>query len=266
MNVCCSLIRVFVILLNIIFWLVGIAMVGLGVWMLTDPTFVISMTQEQSHYYYALYIFLTVGVLMVIVAFFGCCGAFKESSCMLVSFFCCMLIVLTAEIAAGVWSLQNGNKFETFVRSNVKHSISQEYGVLPSRTVAIDGFQSHFECCGADGPSDWSNSKFNGITKNNVMDLAISTLKIAYAVPESCCKLGTDKMICETSRKGSLTTSINPVINRTGCMEKLVVEVKQNFELITFIGIGIVSVQIFGLILALFLCCAIRRKDEHYKD
>lgn len=54
-----------------------------------------------------------------------------------------MLIVLTAEIAAGVWSLQNGNKFETFVRSNVKHSISQEYGVLPSRTVAIDGFQSH---------------------------------------------------------------------------------------------------------------------------
>lgn len=49
-------------------------------------------------------------------------------------------------------------------------------------------------------------------------------------------------------------------------MEKLVVEVKQNFELITFIGIGIVSVQIFGLILALFLCCAIRRKDEHYKD
>lgn len=54
-----------------------------------------------------------------------------------------MLIVLTAEIAAGVWSLQNGNKFETFVRSNVKHSISQEYGVLPSRTVAIDGFQNH---------------------------------------------------------------------------------------------------------------------------
>ena len=47
------------------------------------------------------------------------------------------------------------------------------------------------------------------------MDLAISTLKIAYAVPESCCKLGTDKMVCETSRKGSLTTSINPAINRT---------------------------------------------------
>lgn len=54
-----------------------------------------------------------------------------------------MLIVLTAEIAAGVWSFQNGNKFESFVRSNAKHSISQEYGVLPSRTVAIDGFQSH---------------------------------------------------------------------------------------------------------------------------
>lgn len=72
-----------------------------------------------------------------------------------------MLIVLTAEIAAGVWSLQNGSKFESFVRSNVKHSISQEYGVLPSRTVAIDGFQSHVS-------KDFFNFKDNVLMENNL--------------------------------------------------------------------------------------------------
>jgi uncharacterized membrane protein len=53
--------------------------------MLTDPTFLVSMTQEEKHYYIALYIFFAVGALMLLVAFLGCCGAFRESQCMLVS-------------------------------------------------------------------------------------------------------------------------------------------------------------------------------------
>lgn len=65
--------------------LVGLTTVALAVWMLTDPTFMISMTQDESNYYIGLYIFLAIGALMLIVAFLGCCGAFKESQCLLVS-------------------------------------------------------------------------------------------------------------------------------------------------------------------------------------
>lgn len=61
------------------------AIIICAIWMLTDPTFLFSMTQEDNHYYIALYIFLAVGALMLIVAFLGCCGAFKESQCLLVS-------------------------------------------------------------------------------------------------------------------------------------------------------------------------------------
>lgn len=53
--------------------------------MLTDPTYVVAMAQDQNNYFIALYIFLAVGAVLVIVAFLGCCGAFKESQCMLVS-------------------------------------------------------------------------------------------------------------------------------------------------------------------------------------
>lgn len=65
--------------------LVGLTTVGVAVWMLTDPSFMISMTQDESNYYIGLYIFLAIGALMLIVAFLGCCGAFKESQCLLVS-------------------------------------------------------------------------------------------------------------------------------------------------------------------------------------
>lgn len=128
-------------------------------------------------------------------------------------FFCCMLIVLTAEIAAGVWSYQNSDKLEAFVKSNFKHTISNEYKVVESRTEIVDAIQEHFQCCGVDGPSDWSHSKYNNV-KGGLLDLAISSAKLAYAVPPTCCKTGTEKTICETSRKGAITTSINPVINK----------------------------------------------------
>jgi CD81 antigen len=128
-----------------------------------------------------------------------------------------MLIVLTAEIAAGVWAYQNNDKLEAFVKSNFKYTINTEYKVIESRTEIVDAIQTHFQCCGVDGPSDWSQSKYNNVNSKSggLLDLAISATKLAYAVPPSCCKNDTSAAVCETSRKGAITTSINPVINKT---------------------------------------------------
>lgn len=59
-----------------------------------------------------------------------------------------MLIILTAEIAAGVWAYTNSDKLEAFVKSNLKHTINTEYGKIDSRTEVIDLIQKNLECCG----------------------------------------------------------------------------------------------------------------------
>jgi CD81 antigen len=53
--------------------------------MLTDTAFYVSMAWDESSYYTGIYIFLVAGILMFIVGFLGCCGAYRESPCMLVS-------------------------------------------------------------------------------------------------------------------------------------------------------------------------------------
>lgn len=70
--------------------IVGFTALGLFVWVLTDPSLVITMAQERNHFYIGLYVFLIVGLLMLVVAILGCCGSLKESRCMLigVSFLC----------------------------------------------------------------------------------------------------------------------------------------------------------------------------------
>jgi CD81 antigen len=124
-----------------------------------------------------------------------------------------MLIVLTAEIAAGVWAYQNGDKLEAFVKLNFKHTISNEYSVIEPRTEIVDTIQEHFQCCGVDGPSDWSNTKYNK-AKGGLLDLTItSNTKLAFSVPKSCCKNGTDDTVCSTARKVAIT-NISNVINK----------------------------------------------------
>lgn len=63
----------------------GIAAFTLFGWMLTDPSFLISLTKEGNNFYIGLLVFVGVATFTLVIAFLGCCGALKESQCMLVS-------------------------------------------------------------------------------------------------------------------------------------------------------------------------------------
>lgn len=75
-------------MLFFILQIIGIGVIALATWMITDPTFYLSVTQDEVKYYTGLYIILAAGAILVIVAFMGCCGAVKESQCMLVTVSC----------------------------------------------------------------------------------------------------------------------------------------------------------------------------------
>lgn len=62
----------------------GLLLIGLAVWMLTDPIFNVGMTQDSSDYYTGISLLLVVGTLLFLTGFLGCCGAHKENQCMLV--------------------------------------------------------------------------------------------------------------------------------------------------------------------------------------
>lgn len=260
LNKCFVVIKHLVISVNLIFWFIGFGIVLLATWMLTDPTFLISMTQNESNYFIGLYTCLIVGGVMLIVPFLGCCGAFKESQCMLASFFSCFMIIIVAEIAAGAWAYHNSEKLDSYVRSAVKEAVQDEYSVVASRTTTLDSIQKYFHCCGADGPNDWKSSVYNNVDRSSIVNIAISKLNVGYKVPESCCieRLSTED--CNKARnegRSIFTTSTDIYTN--GCIEKLIIEIRKNTKLLYVIGAVVIGVEILALLFALFLCCAIRR-------
>lgn len=261
---CCSVVKYLVVLVNLLFWVVGFLIVSLAIWMLSDPTFLISITQNETHYLIALYIFLAVGGLMLVVAFFGCCGAFKESQWMLTSFFCCLLMVLVAELAAGAWAFQNSDKLDNVVRSAVKETVQTQYGIIPTRTETLDAFQKHYKCCGAEGPNDWKSSAFNNVERPTP-SIEISNQPSSYKVPETCCVPKISSEECKRATQMNLVASKtkDAHIFSDGCMDKLVKAIKENVKLICYVGAAIVAIELLTLILSLLLCCAIRRNDNY---
>ncbi|TNN76449.1 Tetraspanin-2 [Liparis tanakae] len=76
---------------NFIFWLSGLLVLAVGLWLRFDPETVQLLTADDAPgtFFIAVYILLGAGGLMMVVGFFGCFGAVRESQCLLASLNCC---------------------------------------------------------------------------------------------------------------------------------------------------------------------------------
>ncbi|XP_026812035.1 CD82 antigen-like [Rhopalosiphum maidis] len=257
---CYAFMKHVVTLLNILYLSCGLLLMLLAVWMWVDPTFSLSMVQDEASYYTGVYLILFVGTLLLIVGFLGCAAAISESQCSLVLYFCLLLAVLVAQISAAVWMYANNDKLVELVRYTVKTTVQSEYGSIEGRTETFDAIQSGFECCGASGPSDWAGSKYNN-PQTESLELAISSPEQSYKIPASCCK--GDPKQCSDAQTAVASGPISELIYSEGCTEKLLYTSRKSMIIFLVLLVAIGSVEFFGLVLALILCCAIRAVNTY---
>ncbi|VVC33126.1 Tetraspanin/Peripherin,Tetraspanin,Tetraspanin, EC2 domain [Cinara cedri] len=258
---CYAFIKHIVTLLNILYLSCGLLLMFLALWMLIDPTFSISMAQDEASYYAGVYLILFIGALLVIVGFLGCAAAISESQCSLVLYFCLLLTVLVAQISAVIWIYANSDKLEKLVQYTVKKTVQSEYGLTEARTETFDAIQSGFKCCGASGPADWASSKYNNSQTENI-NLAISSPEQSYKIPASCCS-SSDAKECSKAQTAVAFGPISKLIYLEGCTVKLVNSSREYMIIFLLILVTIATIEFFGLILALILCCAIRAVNTY---
>ncbi|MBN3295688.1 CD9 protein, partial [Amia calva] len=116
---------------NFIFWLVGSLVLAIGLWLRFDPTTtkILETDENPPSFYIGVYILIGAGGLMMLVGFFGCCGAVRESQCLLGSFFTCLVVIFAAEVAAGVFGFLNREKVPVPQQTQGEHHNSQMLSV-----------------------------------------------------------------------------------------------------------------------------------------
>ncbi|KAG7226795.1 hypothetical protein INR49_014144 [Caranx melampygus] len=145
---------------NFVFWLSGLLVLAVGLWLRFDPETVELLTDDDAPdtFFIAVYILLGAGSLMMVVGFFGCFGAVRESQCLLASyeFFTCLMIIFGAEIAAGVFGFMNKEQIVEEVQKFYSSSVAPS---TTSNGTAIALIYHRTDCLSA--ITDFFNEKLH---------------------------------------------------------------------------------------------------------
>lgn len=225
---CGKFIKYAVFLVNFIIMVGGLAILGIGIWTLTDKPYVEKLLGTQL-YVSSAAIVVAMGAIITLISFMGCCGALKEVKCLLMMFFIILLLIFIILLVGTILGFVLKDKLEGYVTEGLQKSLVL-YGDGKTEnkpiTEAWDSMQSEFKCCGVHNKTDWKNNP---------------NYKDKLHVPVSCC---TDLNPCPTASAET-----------RGCYDKVFDFIKQHATLIAGIGIALVLVLILGMIFscALFL-------------
>ncbi|KAK9512993.1 hypothetical protein O3M35_001288 [Rhynocoris fuscipes] len=224
-----SCIKYLLFLFNLLFAVSGIIILSVGVMI------------QQMYSNYSLFIgeklfslpfiFIIGGIFIFVVAFFGCCGAIKESNYMLITFaaFLCSIFIL--EAAGGIVGYIMKDEIHEMLETKMNNSLRKyNDNIYTARTW--NAVHYDFSCCGVKSYTDWSSIITNG------------------SLPHSCClNIPTDER-CQPE-----------YASREGCLPAFENALEHNIFLIIAFGISVAVVQFVGVI---FACCMSRsiRKYE----
>lgn len=187
---------------------------------------------------------IIVGVVGFVIAFLGCCGAWKEQKWMLYIFsFILFILMIFQFVSAGLgFALKNG-RFEGTLRNGTELVWSK----FPEGSVFIDDAQRVLECCGVKGPEFYAQIPQVG----------------AGNVPASCCNFKDDKD-CPTEYYFSPSNQTVPIARsfQQGCEPRILNLVQEMGSIIGAILLVIGFFTLLGIIMSCVLIRGIRRGWE----
>ncbi|XP_017737718.1 PREDICTED: leukocyte antigen CD37 isoform X4 [Rhinopithecus bieti] len=268
---CLSLIKYFLFVFNLFFFVLGSLIFCFGIWILIDKTSFVSFVGLA---FVPLQIWSKVlaisGVFTMGLALLGCVGALKELRCLLGLYFGMLLLLFATQITLGILISTQRAQLERSLQDIVEKTI-QKYRSNPEETAAEESWdyvQFQLRCCGWHSPQDWFRVL---ILRGNGSE--------AHRVPCSCYNLSAtndstilDKVILpRLSRSGQLARSrhstdicavpANTHIYREGCARSLQKWLHNNLISIVGICLGVGLLELGFMTLSIFLC---RNLDHVY--
>ncbi|CAI5665155.1 unnamed protein product [Oreochromis niloticus] len=244
---CVAVTKYFLFLFNLLFFVFGALILGFGLWVLLDNKSFIAVLQESSDTVkVASYILIGVGSLTMAMGFFGCIGSIYEVRCLLGLYFTCLLLILVAQITAGVLIYFQRDRLAYEMDSIIK-TVIITYPNNRTTEHPLDYIQRTMKCCGFTGPGNWSE---NPVIKNSTQGL--------YA----CSCRNTSLPGVERELAG-LCPTLSPdlPVYETGCKTTIETWLKDNLGVILGICAAVAVVELLGMILSMCLCKNVGQED-----
>jgi len=255
---CCSVnfLKYVLFIFNFIFYLAGLTVLGVGIWTLFFKSQYVVLLATKT-YAATTYIMIGAGLMVLCVGVIGCIGVTKMNRCCLLAFTFLLLIIFLLEAVAGILAYVYSEQIERELKQSFKQTLTTKYGVDKSITQAADLLHQNHGCCGASSFTDWKESVWWNQTntdenKNRRLNESYNKYGQLKA-PDVCCRTVTP--YCGYRDHPSM-------IYYDGCVFALKQDIQEHEIIIGAIGLGISTVQIFGMVIS--CCLYIKLKDYEY--
>lgn len=225
---CYNCLKYLMFVFNFIFWLVGCALLAVGIWVKVDERSFMKVIEDPGvagHVSVTAWVVIIIGSTIMVLGFLGCCGAIRESQCMLATFFTTLFIIFAALLAVGIYVYMNFKQDPAQLKEALSKPLRdcvRDYNNVTSCRERLDLLHKDLNCCGAE-KGDMSTQ--HGISK------AAEACGATFAIQEGCA---------------------DALFNYT---QKTMTNYSVIFVAIAF---GIATIMLLGMIFAMLLCCAIR--------
>lgn len=221
---------------NFIFWLCGLALIVVGI--LVQVGLHNTLMIRDASASGAPIVIIAIGVVIFFIAFFGCCGAWKENYCMVTTFAILLVLIILVEIAAAIAGYIYRNKISAVVEDSLTDMITNYKNGTAEFKKSVDKMQEDLLCCGGNSSSDWRDF---GPDRNTV--------------PDSCCVV-----VSPGCGVGAMTDAAK--VHQKGCHDALEALLKKNILWVIVAALVIAFLQILGIVFACLLMRGIRSGYE----
>ncbi|XP_030279184.1 CD63 antigen isoform X1 [Sparus aurata] len=221
---------------NFIFWICGLALIVVGILVQLGMHKNVRIKDVSASGVPILLI--AIGVVIFFIAFFGCCGAWKENYCMVTTFAVFLSLIIIIEIAAAIAGYVFRNKVSAVVQDSLTDMITNYSNSTAEFRESVDKLQMDLKCCGVNSSSDWRHYKPEG-----------------NSVPDSCC-------VNVTLNCGSGTMTDATKVHQLGCHDAMEAFLKKNIMWVIVGALVIAFLQIMGIV---FACCLMRGIRSGYE-
>ncbi|KAK2848425.1 hypothetical protein Q7C36_010107 [Tachysurus vachellii] len=233
---CMRALRYAMVFFNLLFWLGGCGILGVGVWLsVTQGSFATLSTSLPS--LSAANLLIAVGTIIMVIGCLGCVGAVKESRPLLLSFFVLLLLIFLLEVLFIILFFAYQDQIDHYAQSDLKKGL-QLFGTEGNigLTNAWSIVQTDFRCCGVNNHTDW-------------FDVYNTT-----RVPDSCCLEYSDN--CGLENPGTWWTA--------PCYERVKSWLQENLVALWIFALCTALTQILGLVFSMTIFCQAVKVDTFY--
>ncbi|KAG7267102.1 hypothetical protein CRUP_022394 [Coryphaenoides rupestris] len=212
---CLSCVKYLMFVFNFLIFLGGSFLLGVGVWVLVDPTGFREIVAANPLLFTGVYIVLAMGGMLFLLGFLGCCGAIRENKC--------LLLFLTREY---------------FTKELKRHY--QGYNNTDVFTSTWNAIMNTFDCCGVNSPEDFKESLFKSRNPNDM-------------VPAACCQRpGQPGDVAYLAQEQCLTGNMM-FRNNKGCYSAVVDYFELYIYVAGASAIVVLTIELFAMVFAMCL-------------